>query len=180
MPPPPPKPEPSPEYVGLMVRLRAEQERRDYHDMISKSSIDEITEMHEEDNISPSLVLNILLSVVFCAGAVFHITRFWRNDGVRVLVSLAAAVVMGVAEVVVYSAYLRKLKEGKAREKSVKERKAFIGDTKGEEDAAHMVDVNDGKGQKEEIWGRGVNGGMRRRVQEKWRKEQENGLGKDW
>lgn len=40
-----------------------------------------------------------------------------------------------------------------------------------------MVDVDVDLSRKEEIWGKGVNGGVRRRVREKW--EKENGQEKD-
>lgn len=177
-----PKPKPSPEYVALMARLRAEQEQRDYKTMLAREAYEERRALlgqdpdEEKDDISPSLVLNILLSVVMCAGAAFYMTRWWPNDGVRVLVSLTTGIVVGVAEVTVYAGYLRKVEESRAKETKLREKKEVIGEYKGPEDA---VDAKGSKedgnlgGEKTEIWGRGVNGGIRRRVREKWEKEQD-------
>jgi TMEM199 family protein len=178
-PPPPPKPEPSPEYVALMARLRREQEQREYANLVSKREGADVAEDDGKDDISPSLVLNIFLSVVLCAAAVFQMTRWWSNDGVRVLVSLGTAIVVGVAEVGVYMAYLRKVGMSKSKERRKVERKTVIGEYTGELvsadaqgrpvsiDAAAVLE-------KEEIWGRGINGGMRRRIREKWDKEQKS------
>ncbi|KAK5099468.1 hypothetical protein LTR70_002368 [Exophiala xenobiotica] len=184
--PPPPKPEPSAEYKALMARLRADQERREYRAMVAKQEAESQqalsgqigTDRDEEegkDDISPSLVLNIVLSVVMCAGVAFHLTRWWPNDGVRVLVSLGTAILVGVAEVTVYAAYLRKVEESKTMERRKKERKELIGEYTGSGEGVDM-DIGNGKSaevEKTEIWGRGVHGGMRRRVREKWEKEQE-------
>ncbi|KIW11311.1 hypothetical protein PV08_10611 [Exophiala spinifera] len=170
-PPPPPKPEHSPEYVALMARLRKEEERREYAQLVSRKPGDIYLDTDDEDDISPSLVFNILLSIVMCAGTMFYLTRWWTNDGLRVLVSLGAAVLVGVAEVTVYAGYLRKVRQSKDKERSKREKKEFIGEYTGEgaEPDGHMESVD-----KLEIWGRGINGGMRRRVREKWDKEQES------
>jgi TMEM199 family protein len=112
---------------------------------------------------------------------------------VFVLISIAIGIVVGVAEVVVYASYLRRVREAKRKEESLKERKAFVqtvhisgssddGDDdhrtggKGEDDdhgemARESLGRDDPK--KEEIWGRGINGGMRRRVKERWGRENE-------
>lgn len=180
--PPAPKPKPSPEYVALMARLRVEQEQRDYKALLARQAYEERRALlgqdpdEEKDDISPSLVLNILLSVVMCAGAAFYMTRWWPNDGVRVLVSLTTGIVVGVAEVTVYAGYLRKVDESRRKEKKLREKKEVIGEYTGPEDAVDATGVKkDGssEGEQTEIWGRGVNGGMRRRVREKWEKEQD-------
>ncbi|KIW54058.1 hypothetical protein PV05_06449 [Exophiala xenobiotica] len=171
--PPPPKPEPSAGYIALMARLRKEQERREYASLISKRTPLDTNEedASEKDDITPSLVFNILLSIVMCAGAMFYLTRWWRNDGLRVLVSLSTGILVGVAEVTVYAGYLRKVKLSREKERTKRETKEYIGEYTGEpvRPIDHMASV-----EKEEIWGRGVNGGMRRRVREKWEKEQQS------
>lgn len=180
--PPAPKPAPSPEYVALMARLRVEQEQRDYKAMVARQAYEERRALlgqdpdEEKDDVTPSLVLNMLLSVVMCAGAAFYLTKWWPNDGVRVLVSLATGIVVGIAEVTVYSGYLRKVDESRKKERKKKEKKEVIGEYNGPEDAVDAWgSKEDGTpvGEKTEIWGRGVNGGVRRRVREKWEKEQE-------
>ena len=78
--PPTPKAQPSAEYLALMARLRKEQEQREYTALISEKgyqkhgglSSDE--EEEDSDDISPSLVLNIVLSIVMCAMAMFYLT----------------------------------------------------------------------------------------------------------
>ena len=175
--PPPPKPQASPEYVALMEKLRREQEQREYASLVSKREITNLDVSDETDDISPSLVLNILLSIVLCAVAVFQLTRWWSNDGIRVLLSLGTGLVVGIAEVGVYTAYLRKVGMSKDKERKKKERKVVIGEYIGEQESvdAHgravSIDANTMM-EKEEIWGRGINGGMRRRVREKWEKAQ--------
>lgn len=184
-PPPPPKPTPSPEYTALMTHLRAQQETKTYKDLLARQARDEqrallgrdaSSEEEEKDDISPSLVLNILLSIVLCAAAAFHLTKWVFNDGVRVLVALGTGVLVGVAEVTVYASYLRKVDESRTKERKKRERKEVIGEYTGEEDGVDARGVKEGDGretEKIEIWGKGVNGGMRRRVQQKWDKEQE-------
>ena len=177
IPPPLPKPQPSPGYLALMERLRREQEQREYATLVSKREGTDLAPEDEADDISPSLVLNILLSIVLCAVAVCQLTKWWSNDGVRVLLSLATGIVVGIAEVGVYMAYLRKVDASKLKEKSKREKKIVIGEYKGEQELTdaqgRLVSVDAAtRMEKEEIWGRGINGGMRRRVREKWEKEQ--------
>lgn len=141
--------------------------------MVNKSQgIDEESEQTEDD-IPVSLPFNILVSVLCCGGAVFYMTRYWNNAGLRVLLSLGVAVLVGVAEVVVYSGYLRKVKESKRKERAKLERKEVM--PLSVEDEKVMLNVRTtGIEEREEIWGRGTNGGMRRRVRENWEKEQES------
>jgi hypothetical protein len=173
-PPPVQKPPPSAEYLALKARLLAQQEQREYAAMVNKAQgFEQDVEQTDEDNIPVSLPFNILVSVLCCGGAVFYMTRYWNNAGLRVLLSLGVAVLVGVAEVVVYSGYLRKVKEARRKERAKLERKEVML-VSGEDEKA-MLDVRrSGTEEKEQIWGRGINGGMRRRVREKWEKEQEN------
>lgn len=101
------------------------------------------------------------------------------SEPVRVLLSLFAALLVGVAEVVVYAAYLRKVREARARERKIKERKVVIGPVPDPDPRDDGSRGRDGGGEKEtritekeEIWGRGVNGGVRRRVRERWDREE--------
>ena len=175
--PPPPPPTPSPEYLALKARLLAEQEQWEYDCLLpntaTKSPLFLAFEVGSDD-ISPSLVLNILLSIVLCALVAFHLTRFWTNDGLRVLTALAGGLVVGVAEVVVYTGYLRKKAEAKDKENRKKERKMVIEEARPDDSSRrHELRNIEKTEEKEEIWGRGPNGGMRRRVREKWEKEHE-------
>ncbi|KAL9110379.1 MAG: hypothetical protein Q9227_005110 [Pyrenula ochraceoflavens] len=169
VPPPAEKPAPSPEYVALKARLLKEEEQREYKRLVGARASEEIDTDNdgEDDNLSPSSVFNILLSVVLCGFAVFWATRYWPNQGLRVLLALAAALLVGVAESTVYAAYIRKT--GSAREKAarLKERKTIL-----EVDLPPADESEDASLEKEVIWGRGPNGGARRRVKDRWMKEQ--------
>lgn len=152
------------------------------------------------DPLTPSLVLNIFLSVLITGfGVYWALTSFptpellttavsstWRggspaktagsgagvSEAVRILVSLLVAVVVGVAEVAIYAIYLHKADHARAREKKLRERKQII--------ASEVVSGGNGPqkietavdGDQVEIWGRGANGGLRRRVREKWEEKE--------
>lgn len=88
------------------------------------------------------------------------------SDAVRVLVSFFAALAVAVAEAFLYAAYIGKVEKAKAKERRVKERKSLVGDV--EDESAQNVDREE-----DTIWGKGANGGVRRRVREKWEKEKE-------
>lgn len=96
------------------------------------------------------------------------------SDAVRVLISFFAALAVAVAEAFLYGAYLEKVSRAKARERRIRERKVFVGRVEGEKEGENVVvdgSVGVDVDEKEEIWGKGVNGGVRRRVREKWEKE---------
>ena len=166
-----------------MARLRADQEAREYRSLISKSinqppsqiSIGDPTATEEKDDITPSLVVNILVSILCVAASSWYMTRWWRSDGVRVLVALLVAVVVGVAEVTAYAGYLRKVRLSREKERGLRERKVLVSS---EEVVAGEGDKMSEEKETEAIWGRGKQGGMRRRVKEKWEREreQEGGL----
>lgn len=177
--PPPPPPTPTAEYLALKARLLKEQEQREYDRLLPVSTTKSPSLLSSEDgsdDISPSLVLNILLSIVLCAFVAFHVTRFWSDTGLRVLMALGVGIVVGVAEVAVYSAYLMKKADARAKENKKKEQKFVIGEAKIDKKSEGVIDLGDIRKteDKEKIWGRGLNGGMRRRVREKWEKEREH------
>lgn len=90
-----------------------------------------------------------------------------HSEPVFVLISMFVGLLVGVAEVVVYAAYLRKVAQAKAKEKSFKERKEVIKDDDTSSGPSNGVAAQVDQ-TKEEIWGKGVNGGVRRRVRERW------------
>ncbi|GFF45444.1 hypothetical protein IFM46972_07794 [Aspergillus udagawae] len=231
VPPPPTKPEPSPEYLALKARLLAAAEADAYNRMtattfapsvpgrsgpspIFSSSTPTLSALHDSkapagdtettDPLTPSLVLNIFLSVlitgfsVYWALTSFHtpdilvssVSSLWRgqppseqsanrvsggaSEPVRVLVSLFAALMVGVAEVLIYAIYLQKVDQARARERRIKERKEVVesdvvGGRAGKTDKEGIQKID---GEQETIWGRGANGGVRRRVREKWEEKE--------
>ena len=210
----------SAEYLALKSRLQAAAEANAYNDLLQPGPIsgaphrpslifpsssphisapslgNNRNDNEDEDPLSPSLVLNILLSILltgfstYWAVSHFRLPSFLlfifsssssvsssqrmhesypgsRSSGpVRVFISLAAAVVVGVAEVVIYAAYLRKVRIARAKEGRIVEQKKVGFAVRGVEEVKQVG--GDGGGEKEEIWGRGANGGVRRRVREKW------------
>ncbi|PCH03611.1 ATPase, vacuolar ER assembly factor, Vma12 [Penicillium occitanis (nom. inval.)] len=211
IPPPPPKPEPTPEFLALKARLQALADEQAYNALIAPSSthlnpykpspifsdtgpttVIENGENNEgEDMITPSLVLNIFMSVILCGFATFWALKNFQTpsflsgillsptgkrdrvntgattskDPVFVLISMFVGILVGVAETVVYAAYVRKVKYAKDAEKKVKERKEVVSSVEVGWNDESRRDVD---GEEEVIWGKGVNGGVRRRVREKW------------
>ncbi|OJJ78633.1 TMEM199/VMA12 family protein [Aspergillus glaucus CBS 516.65] len=221
VPPPPNKPEPTPEYIAQKARLLAAVEADAYNRMTSSTSTTKgpspiftsttpiVSAIHDpntsdtsgKDPLTPSLVLNIFLSVLLTGFSTYWaLSKFstpdiltstvasaWRgrdvrgaSEPVRVLLSLFVALLVGLAEVIIYAIYLGKAEDARVKEKRMRERREVVGSERvggrseeAEADGQQMVDKDE-----EKIWGRGANGGLRRRVREKWEeqeKEQEKG-----
>jgi membrane protein implicated in regulation of membrane protease activity len=107
-------------------------------------------------------------------GEVSGSQRQGAGEAVRVLFALFSAISVAVAESFLYFTYLGKVERARAKERGKKEKKIFVGRV-GEEDGdtEEVVGEVSVGGEKEEIWGKGVNGGVRRRVREKWEKERD-------
>ncbi|KAL2363044.1 hypothetical protein RJZ56_004075 [Blastomyces dermatitidis] len=156
------------------------------------NALDDLDDL--DDPLTPSLVLNILISILFTGFASywalsnFRIPTFFTftsasspsypgavsSQPARVFISMLVAVLVGVAEVGVYVLYLKKVELARGRERAIVERKVVIGevgggDGDGKAGDEGVVRIGDGEGKKEEIWGRGINGGARRRVKERWK-----------
>jgi hypothetical protein len=140
IPPPPPKPTQTPEYHALMARLRAEQEALSYERMLHPPptresfsqrfprapepfSIGSTQTTSEEDDLSYEevhrqiiLIINILISVVCVAVFIWVAARHW-SVGSRLGLSMGGSLGIAVAEVAVYSGYVRKVREAKRAEK---------------------------------------------------------------
>jgi hypothetical protein len=126
-----------------MARLRREEEARAYERMINPPLPSETfsqrfpnssqanlfppaqADIGEDDEISyadinrqMALIINILISIVACSVAIWMAARHWSTPS-RLGLSMGGSGMIGVAEVVVYAGYLRRLKE--AREKGRKE-----------------------------------------------------------
>ncbi|RAH65990.1 TMEM199/VMA12 family protein [Aspergillus aculeatinus CBS 121060] len=223
VPPPPPKPEPTKEYLAHKARLLAAAEADAYNRMtganphplhpsfsstpgpinpIFTSSTPLLSALHEKhappekETITPSLVLNVFLSVLITGFSVFWALHVWApaassgiGAGGKVLAAMGAALGVGAVEAGIYAIYLRKVRVARGRERRVREVKVVVGreevggggkDGKGGEgDGDDVAAAAAGTGVKEEIWGRGVNGGVRRRVRERWEgKEKEMDMDK--
>ena len=136
-----------------MARLRREEEERSYHRManpappmetfaqrfplssaahafassnqtLGASDVDDDV-TYADVNRQVTLIFNVLVSVVACAGAIWVVARWWPMPA-RLAVSLGGSLLVGVAEVVVYSGYIRRVSEAKKKEKCVKEVKEVV------------------------------------------------------
>lgn len=151
IPPPPPKKEPTPEYKALMARLRAEEEARQYERMLNpnplhapetfsqrfpnaatpfslatpydKSEEDELS--YEEVHRQIILIINVLVSIIACAVFIWVAARHWSVPK-RLGLSMGGSGAVGIAEVVVYSGYVRKVAEAKKKEKKKPEIKKIV------------------------------------------------------
>ena len=134
-----------------MARLRREEEARSYERMtnpplpvqsfaqrfpnsshsklfdggrISKEEEDdEVT--YADINRQIALILNILISIVACSVALWIAARHWTTPK-RLGLSMGGSGMIGVAEVVVYAGYLRRIKEAKEKGKKHIEVKEII------------------------------------------------------
>ena len=175
------------------------------HDPKNASTADDTD---ASDPLTPSLVLNIFLSVLLTGFSTYwaltmfrmpdlmvsFIASVWQpernknirgnSEPVRVLFSLGIAILVGLAEMLIYAIYVGKAEHARSRERRLRERKVVVeseqvgggegrADTATPDDKMQKVD-SAGGGQEEKIWGRGANGGIRRRVRERW-EDQEKG-----
>jgi hypothetical protein len=130
----------STEYEQLMARLRKEDEARQYERMLHPESIqhqnttyghmlnhnqniaasqeDDLT--YKEINRQIGLIFNVLVSIIACGIAIWIAARRWSAPP-RLALSMAGSLIVGIAEVVVYTGYLRRLNEAKVMEKKKKE-----------------------------------------------------------
>ncbi|TVY55059.1 hypothetical protein LCER1_G004814 [Lachnellula cervina] len=151
IPPPPAKKEPTSEYKALMARLRHEEENRAYSRMTqpappletfasrfpTTSSANAFALNHESASSSEeevvyadidrqiALIVNVLVSIVACAGAIWVVARWWSTP-IRLALSMSGSALVGVAEVVVYSGYIRRVGEAKGKERKMKEVKEVV------------------------------------------------------
>ncbi|KAJ5132348.1 hypothetical protein N7448_006506 [Penicillium atrosanguineum] len=150
-----------------------------------------------EDTLTPSLVFNIFISVLVTGFSTYWaLTKFTMPNilarifssatgprldilseeqatggasaAVKVLLSLFAALTVAVAESFLYVAYVGKIERARVEERKFKERKTVVGEV---QDGGQVENTEEYE--EVEIWGKGVNGGVRRRVREKYDKEKE-------
>lgn len=101
------------------------------------------------------------------------------SEPVRVLLSLFVALLVGLAEVIIYAIYLGKAEDARVKEKRMRERKEVVGSERvgGRAEEAE-TDGQQVDRDEEKIWGRGANGGLRRRVRERWEEQEKEQEGK--
>ncbi|KAJ4303607.1 hypothetical protein N0V90_002506 [Kalmusia sp. IMI 367209] len=150
-PPPLPKKEPTPQYIALMARLRAEEEARVYERMLNPNPlvktetfsqrfpnaatpfslstpydrVDEDDLSYEEVHRQIILIINVLVSIVACAVFIWVAARHWSVPK-RLGLSMGGSGAVAIAEVVVYSGYVRRIAEAKKKEKKKPEIKKIV------------------------------------------------------
>ncbi|KAI9801684.1 MAG: hypothetical protein M1833_002366 [Piccolia ochrophora] len=151
IPPPRSNPVPTPEYQSLMARLRREEEARSYERMLNpppqsetfaqrfsasphsyispKESLGDSGEdedvTYADVNRQMALILNVLISIVACSIAIWMVARHWSVPQ-RLGLSMVGSGLVGVAEVVVYAGYLRRVREAKSKGRRKVETKEIL------------------------------------------------------
>jgi hypothetical protein len=133
-----------------MARLRREEEARAYERMINPPLQPETFSQRFQNNAKPqlfpiinskdddeeeityadvnrqmALIMNVLVTIVACAVAIWMASSHWSAPK-RLALSMGGSGMIGVAEVVVYAGYLRRLKEARAKEKKTIEVKEIV------------------------------------------------------
>jgi len=112
-----------------MARLRRAEEERQYQALLPSDTRLEPESIHEvvsKASSQLSAILNILFSIIFTALAVWYTTSGFSNLGVRVILSLMTALVVALAEVVLYARYLERVLTASDEAKAVVEEKSVI------------------------------------------------------
>lgn len=97
----------------------------DIHRPSNKLDEGEDTVAMDDAHRQVMLVLNFLLTILGCAGTLWVLARWWSTPA-RLFLTLGGSVVVGVAEVGVYQAYLWHLSQAKMKEGNVKETKVVV------------------------------------------------------
>lgn len=138
----------SAEYKALMARLRHEEEERAYERMINppppaetaaqrraqafaavnkahKSDLgdDEVT--YNDVHRQLMLILNFMLSILGTAATLWVVARWWSTPS-RLFLTLGGSLLVGIAEVAVYSGYVWHLSEAKKKDTKFKEVKEVV------------------------------------------------------
>lgn len=137
------------EFQQLMARLRREEEARKYNAMLTSSTggtssnpfalptqssthnafapADDEEEMTFSDiNRQIALIINVLISIIACGVSIWLVASHISAPK-RLALAMGGALLVAVAEVVIYAGYLRRLKEAKVKEKGKKETKTVVG-----------------------------------------------------
>ena len=133
-----------------MARLRREEEAREYERMTNPPPRSETfsqrfpasrhaplfpasqADVGEDDEVSyadvnrqMALIINIIVSIVACSAAIWMAARHWSTPS-RLGLSMGGSSMIGIAEVVVYAGYLRRVREAKEKGKTAVETKEII------------------------------------------------------
>ena len=131
-----------------MARLRREEEARAYERMLNPPLVPETFAQRfpnsafayskssdtnsEDEEVSYQevhrqiiLIINVIVSVIACSVFIWVAARHW-SPAKRLGLSMGGSGVVAIAEAVVYSGYIRRVKEAKATEKKKPEIKEIV------------------------------------------------------
>lgn len=139
-----------------MARLRREEEERTYERLVQKPgatreafsqrfpgasmgaahAFAEINRPSKADDIDDdfefgdaqrqvTLIFNFLVSIFGVGGALWMLAKWWSTPA-RLFLALGGSIVVAIAEVIVYSIFNWRMKEGSKREKRRKEEKEIL------------------------------------------------------
>lgn len=137
----------------MMARLRRDEEERTYERLIQKrdtfsqrfpgapmgmaQAFAEINRPNKTDDIEDdfefgdaqrqvTLIFNFLVSIFGVGGALWMLAKWWSTPA-RLFLALGGSIVVAIAEVIVYSIFNWRMKEGGKREERRKENKEIVG-----------------------------------------------------
>ena len=117
-----------------MARLREEEEQRAYERMINppqpgeafsdrlpsarpaytvKEEVDEV--VYADVNRQLALIINVLVSIIACSIAIWIAARHWSVPQ-RLALSMSGSGLVAAAEIVIFSGYIRRVREAKLAE----------------------------------------------------------------
>lgn len=89
-----------------------------------------------------TLIVNFLVSIFGCAVTIWFAARWWSLPA-RIFLTLGGSIVVAIAEVVVYSGFIRRIGEGKAKRERVREVKEVVNTWVVEDEKAGSIGVGD-------------------------------------
>ncbi|ANZ74387.1 BA75_01108T0 [Komagataella pastoris] len=124
-------------FLETMKELRVKQLDREYALLVNSTSCSDhselsFSEMQKSIKHQTTTIFNIIVSVLSVAFAAWYWSehsKYVNNKVFRTTLSLLLALLVLVAEVVVYNSYLHKIEEAKLKEKKKKEIKRVIRST---------------------------------------------------
>ncbi|KAI9285459.1 endoplasmic reticulum-based factor for assembly of V-ATPase-domain-containing protein [Umbelopsis sp. AD052] len=110
------RPSRNPELQARLDRIAADNQNKEYAQMVKSvvgSEKEKLTFKIPHDEMQEirghvTAIINVLFSIVACFGAFYKMSSVVTSDmGIRVLLSLFGAIIVGIAEVTLYMSYLR-------------------------------------------------------------------------
>ena len=95
------------------------------HQNINASDLEDDSVTYADVDRQMALIFNVIISILTCAVFIWIAARWWSTPA-RLALSMGGSIFVGVAEVVVYSGYIRRIGEAKEKAKGIKEVKEVV------------------------------------------------------